>query len=317
MGELTSGPASLASVSACDLLVTGAKGFVGRHLVEHAASVGLLVQAADWDLRDAPKTAERVARIAPRAVAHLAAAQRIGSPWEWLCDDLRMAGSLLAAMGRHAPLAPLLVAGSAAQYGMGAARALREDDPTEPVSAYGAAKCTLERAVTSPALRCGVRVIWARSFNHVGPGQGADAPAGQWARQVALAEQAGAGELRTGALDVVRDFLDVRDVAAAYLALLRSDAEGVVNVASGAATGLRELVDLLLERSTVALTAVVDPALRRGVDPPYVVGDPARLRALTAWRPRISLARSVGDLLDECRGELAASGAAIASGATP
>lgn len=302
-------------MTACDLLVTGAGGFVGRHLVEHAASSGLQAQTADWDLRDMPATAERVAAIAPRAVAHLAASPRQGSPWTWLVDDLRMAGSLLAALGEHAAEAPLLVAGSAAQYGMGLPRPLRETDLVEPVSAYGAAKCTLEQAVTAPSLRGAVRVIWTRSFNHVGPGQREDAPVAQWTRQVAQAERAGGGTLRTGELDVVRDFLDVRDVAAAYLALLRSDAEGVVNVASGTATPLRALVDVLIEQARVPLTLEHDPALRRAVDPAHVVGDPSRLRSLTGWSPRIDLARSVGDLLDESRARLAAAGSPAVSGA--
>jgi GDP-4-dehydro-6-deoxy-D-mannose reductase len=196
---------------------------------------------------------------------------------------------------------------------MGSPEPLREEHPTEPVSPYGAAKCTLERAVTSGPLRGEVRVIWTRSFNLVGPGQGMDAPAAQWAAQIAHAEHAGGGALRTGALGVVRDFLDVRDVAAAYLALLQSDAAGVVNVASGTPTALQSIVDLLLEQARVPVTPIVDPALRRSVDPPHVVGDTTRLRALTGFAPQISLARS--DLLDECRDRVATSAAAAAAAA--
>lgn len=304
-------------MTTCDLLITGAGGFVGRHLVEHAACADLSVHTTDWDLRDAAVTAERMAEIGPRAVAHLAATPRVGSSWTWLAGDLRMAGSVLAAVAEHAPAAPVLFAGSAAQYGLGLPRPLSEDDPTEPVSAYGAAKCVLERAVTAAPLRGAVRVIWTRSFNHVGPGQGTDAPVSEWARQVAEAEQHGGGRLRTGALDVVRDFLDVRDVAAAYLALLRSDAAGVVNVASGSATALRAIVDLLLEQARVTVTPVLDPALRRSIDPPHVVGDPTRLRLLTGVTPQISLARSVGELLEEWRTRLSASDPPVMSGATP
>ena len=90
----------------------------------------------------------------PAAVVHLAAAPRGGDdPWLALADDLAMAGAVLRAVGRRAPQAPVLFAGSAAQYGMGARRLLTETDPTVPVSAYGAAKCVLERAVTGPLSR--------------------------------------------------------------------------------------------------------------------------------------------------------------------
>jgi len=264
------------------------------------------VQVAEGDLRDRA-TAAALAAAHPRAVVHLAASPRRPAPDPWLsiADDLTMAGSLLSALAEHAPDAPVLIAGSAAQYGMAHAAPLRESDPLVPASAYGAAKCVLERACTSTALNGGLRVIWARSFNHIGPGQGPDAPAGQWARRLAAGEGDGATTLRTGALDVVRDFLDVRDVADAYLALVRSPAEGPVNVCSGVATTLREVAELFAELAAAEVTIERDPALERALDPPVVVGDPARLRALTGWVPRHELADSVGELLAECRRELA------------
>jgi GDP-4-dehydro-6-deoxy-D-mannose reductase len=212
-----------------------------------------------------------------------------------------MAGALLGAIATHVPGTPVLVTGSAAQYGIGARRPLVETDPTVPLSAYGAQKSVLERAVLAAPLRRDVRVIFTRSFNHIGPGQGADAPAGHWARQIADAEAAGGGTVRTGDLSAVRDFLDVRDVADAYLALVRSAAAGVVNVCSGVPVAVERIIELLLADSEVPITVERDPALVRGVDPPYVVGDTTRLRALTGWTPSIPLKDSASDLLSACR----------------
>jgi GDP-4-dehydro-6-deoxy-D-mannose reductase len=288
-----------------DILVTGSSGFVGRWVARHARAAGRFAGECDWDLTDAELTAERIAADRPSAVIHLAAAARGGDPWAALAGDARMAGALVGALAAHAPDAVLLVPGSAAQYGAGAPRPLAEGDPTEPISPYGAAKCALERALMSP-LRRGVRVIWTRSFNHIGPGQGRDAPAGQWARQIAAAERAGGGTLRTGPLHVTRDFLDVRDVADAYLALVCSDAEGVVNVCSGVETELSEVVDLFVRQARVPVSLRRDPALERRDDPPHVVGDPGLLRARTGWSPRVALADSVADQLDEARAGVAA-----------
>jgi GDP-4-dehydro-6-deoxy-D-mannose reductase len=293
-------------VAGLDVLVTGADGFVGRHVLERGRLSGLTVRPSEGDLREASVADELVGAAAPRAVVHLAAAPRGGDdPWLALADDLAMAGAVLRAVGLHAPGAPVLFPGSAAQYGLGEPRRLTEDDPTAPVSAYGASKCILEQAVTGP-LRGGVRVIVARSFNLIGPGQKTDAPAAQWARQAAAAEGNGDGTLRTGNLEIVRDYLDVRDIADAYLALVRSPAEGIVNVCSGVPVPMRRVAELVVERSTVPLSIEHDPALARGVDPPFIVGDPTRLHDLTGWSPQLALDQSIADLLDACRRDVVA-----------
>jgi GDP-4-dehydro-6-deoxy-D-mannose reductase len=241
-----------------------------------------------------------VADARPTGVIHLAAATD-GGDWDRLADDVAMTGHLIEALADHAPGAPLLVPGSAAQYGMATPEPLAESSPLAPVSAYGARKCALETAVTAGALQRGVRVIWARGFNHLGPGQAPDAPVASWARQVAEAERSGGGTVHTGRLDRVRDFLDVRDVADAYLALLGSPAAGPVNVCSGRHTTLGEIVELLRGRASAPVDFALDPMLERGTDPVHVVGDPAHLHSLVSWRPRYNLDQSVGDVLDDWR----------------
>ncbi|MDX6278518.1 MAG: GDP-4-dehydro-6-deoxy-D-mannose reductase [Nocardioidaceae bacterium] len=286
----------------CDLYVTGASGFVGRHVVERARIEGLDVRTADGDLREPSVVDEQIAATRPRAVIHLAATRRTAEPWLALANDLAMAGAIVRAVARHAPDAPVLVTGSAAQYGMGASRPLVEDDATVPVSPYGANKCVIERAVTARPLSGAVRIIFTRSFNHIGPGQGPDAPAVQWAGQVVAAEAAGGGTMRTGNLGVLRDFLDVRDVAAAYLALVRHrTAVGVVNVCSGVAVTVGRVAELLVAHSRVPVSVEQDARLLRATDPPSVVGNPLRLRELTGWVPAVPLERSVAELLARCR----------------
>jgi GDP-4-dehydro-6-deoxy-D-mannose reductase len=285
-----------------DLLVTGASGFVGGWVMERARRAGLSAYAASGDLRDPSIAARAVRESNPGAVIHAAAAPRDASPWVSLGTDLMMAGNIVQAVAQHAPDAAVLIPGSAAQYGMGSQERLAEEDPTVPVSSYGAAKCVLEQAVLADPLRAGVRIVWARSFNLIGPRQTANAPAAQWALQIVSAEHAGGGPLRTGRLDVVRDFLDVREVSDAYIALVRVPAAaGVVNVCSGVPTPLSTLADAMIEAASVPISLSLDPELRRRLDPPRVVGDPSRLQALTDWTPNIELAESVRDMLDECR----------------
>jgi GDP-4-dehydro-6-deoxy-D-mannose reductase len=164
----------------------------------------------------------------------------------------------------------------------------------------------LERACISSPLVGRVRTIFTRSFNHVGPGQGADAPIAAWARQLAEAEAAGGGVVKTGRLDVRRDFLDVRDVADAYLDLVLSEGDGVVNVCSGTAVLLEDVAELLLRLVAVSVSLERDPALHRAIDPPVIEGDPTRLERLTGFRPRIPLEQSLADVLEEHRASVIA-----------
>jgi GDP-4-dehydro-6-deoxy-D-mannose reductase len=211
-----------------------------------------------------------------------------------------MAVDLLAALEELAPGAVLLVPGSAAQYGLARPEPLPESAPLAPVSAYGAIKCVLECMLTAAPLASG-RVIFARAFNHAGPGQPPTAPVAAWAHRIAELEALGGGVLRVGSLDGVRDFLDVRDVADAYLTLTQSTLRGAVNVCSGQAVTLRGILDELISMAEVPVDVHLDETLLRTVDPPFVVGDPGRLRAATGWAPKRALAETLADTLAEAR----------------
>ena len=276
-----------------EVLVTGAGGFVGSHAVERARARGLDVATTEGDLRDPAVAAAAVAAARPSAVLHLAAGPRSGpDAWELLQDELRMAANVFRAVSSHAPGAVVLVPGSAGQYGLASAEPLSEDAPSEPVSPYAAMKCVLERACLSAPLRGAARAIWACTFNIVGPGQGLDAPVPSWAKQTREGRV-----VRTGNLDNVRDFLDVRDVADAYLDLVATGYEGRVNVGSGVGVLLRDVLNALLAAAGGDFEHVEEPGLRRAVDPPVVVADIARLRSLTSWAPRYTLDDSLRDLL--------------------
>src|SRR5919109_1375763 len=111
-----------------DVLLTGATGFVGRQVLARAADRRLEVARAKGDLRDPQVARNAVAAARPRAVIHLASTlRRTDQPWIALADDLRMIGNMIAAVRDLVPGAVMLVPGSAAQYGDGAPRRLREN----------------------------------------------------------------------------------------------------------------------------------------------------------------------------------------------
>jgi GDP-4-dehydro-6-deoxy-D-mannose reductase len=108
--------------------------------------------------------------------------------------------------------------------------------------------------------------------------------------------------MAVGNLDARRDLTDVRDTIRAYRLLIGGGQPGrPYNVCSGHAITIRELLDQLLARARVPIRVHVDPARLRPNDVPLVLGDSSRIEAELGWRPEIPLARTLDDLLEDCR----------------
>ena len=139
-----------------------------------------------------------------------------------------------------------------------------------------------------------------RPFPHTGPGQDQRFALPAFAQRLKVAKQSGARVIKVGNLDPVRDLLDVRDVARAYVALLERGAEGpgaIYNVASGRGWSMRELLQQLAAVIGVNVVPEADPALMRPVDLPYLVGNAGKLARWTRWEPRIPLETTLTDLV--------------------
>jgi GDP-4-dehydro-6-deoxy-D-mannose reductase len=308
--------------------VTGASGFVGPHLGAALAAAGCEVWTTDrspggaayrhvvCDLGDAAAVRNLVEAARPEWIFHLASQSSVAHSFDHARDvlvgNLGAACNLLEAVRQCAPEARMLVVGSAEQYGNVAesAQPIREAQPFRPASPYAVSKVAQEYLALQYADAWGLDVVLARSFNHSGPGQSDRFVLPAFARQIAACE-AGLQEpvLRVGNLDVRRDFLDVRDVVRAYLLLMqRGERASAYNVCRGEAYRVRDLLDALLVRSRVALRVETDPARWRPADLPALRGDSGRLRAATGWEPSIPMETTLGDLLEDWRGRVAAAG---------
>lgn len=287
-------------------LVTGARGFVGPYLVAHLAACGDDVIETDHELDVTDGEGVRKAFLAakPDAVYHLAAASHVGTSWSAPVDVLRVNAEgtlnvLLAAI--EASVSRVLLVGSAEQYGRVAPEDLpiAETVPMRPVSPYGASKAAAEMLASHAFHGRGLDVRCVRAFNHLGPGQSDALVASSIARQIAEAERAGGGVVRTGDRSPRRDFTDVRDVVRAYRLLVERGAGGeTYNVCSGRDTGIQDIADMLAAASTVPVTFELDPDRLRPVDVPVVRGDNTKLRTATGWAPEIPLEQTLADILD-------------------
>jgi GDP-4-dehydro-6-deoxy-D-mannose reductase len=283
------------------VLVTGAGGFVGRHLRARLAE--RFVPFED-DVLDASALAAALRDARPDALVHLAALSSVGDTWGDAADVWRTnvlgTVTVLEALCAGAPGARLLFVSSGEVYGRAAVVPTPEEAPVEPVSPYGATKAAAELACRQAARN--LDVVIARAFPHIGPGQDERFAVGSWAAQLARLQAEGGGVLQVGDLDVERDFTDVRDVCRAYEALLdRASPAGTYNVATGTPVRLRRVLELLVAAAGVPVQVERDEARLRPAEVRRLAGDPARLRAATGWSPEIPLERTLADALEAKR----------------
>jgi len=293
-------------------LVTGASGFVGRHLVEHLEDLGQEVVCVDRstdgvDVTDAEAVHALVGSIGPDVVYHLAGWADVGGSWSAPVEAFRANAEgtlnvLLAAA--DAGVKRVLAVSSADVYGIVTPEELplTEDSPLRPASPYAASKVAADYLGLQAWLGRQLPVIRVRDFNHLGPGQTDKFVAPALASRVARAEIEGGEVLTVGDLSARRDFTDVRDVVRAYRLLIEHGEPGeVYNVCSGVDLAVQDLADQLVAQSRVPLRLEVDPELLRPVELPVLRGSHDRLTAATGWEPEIPISQTLTDLLTDWR----------------
>ena len=305
------------------VLITGASGFAGSHLLDLLETSGARLIAwshrgghhkpdaapGAWraiDILDAAEVERAVAAAAPDVVYHLAGDAQSGGSWDRLgatfAVNVRGTQHLLSAVARHAPSARVVVTSSALVY-RPADSPIREDSAVKPESPYAVSKLAQETLALRAATLDGLDIVVARPFNHIGPRQSPAFIAASVARQLALIE-AGRAErqLRVGNLEAERDLTDVRDTVRAYQAIASKAPAGTVyNVCRGEGLRMKDLVQALVDRTRGRVEIVIDPARFRPIDVPRLVGANNRLRIETGWSPGISLDRTLDDLLEYWR----------------
>jgi GDP-4-dehydro-6-deoxy-D-mannose reductase len=289
--------------------VTGGGGFVGRHLVAELGAGAVAPARAELDLLDGQAVRREVAATGPASVFHLAAQASVARSWEEpaavLRDNLGMTLNLLEAVRHEVPQAVVVVASSSEVYGPPERLPVDESAPLRPQNPYAVSKAACDLLAGQYADAHGLRVVRVRAFNQAGPGQSDDYVVGTIARQVAEAEASGAlsAVVRTGPLELARDFTDVRDTVRAYVAAAGLPANAY-NVCSGRATSVGGIVELARQAARLEIRHEVDPARVRAHDVPEVRGSAKRLAEASGWAPAIPLERTVADAIDYWRERL-------------
>jgi len=293
-------------------LITGANGFVGRHLAEHLRSRGDEVVGSDRtqggpDLADLAGWERLCLEVKPEVVYHLAGDANVGGSWQHPVETFRAnaEGTLNLLLAAQASgVRRVLNVGSAEVYGRVPPERLpiTETHPLEPLTPYAASKIAADFLGLQATLGYGLEVIRVRAFNHIGPGQSEHFVAPAIALRIAQNERDGNDTVPVGNLSPQRDLTDVRDVVRAYRLLVELGEPGeVYNVCSGVAVAISEIGRQLLDMANRPMRLVNDPARQRPVDVPILVGDNSKLTAQTGWRPEIPISTTLKDLLEDCR----------------
>ncbi len=305
------------------VLVTGIEGFVGRHLAVSLKNAGhkpcgTVLRALDLentrkalgnvpmelaDLRFSSSIARLLTRWKPDCIIHLAA-QSSGSlafrePLNTYRTNVLGTVNTLESIRKTNWHGRVLIVSSGEVYGnVIHNRPLTEEDPVAPVNHYATSKAMAEMVAEEYCRSYGVRAIVSRAFPHTGPGQSDRFALSSFAKQLARAKKKDGGILRVGNLDAVRDYLDVRDVASAYLRIVESGKDGeVYNIARGRGYRIGDLLEQLIDLSGARVEIIQEKSRMRKVDIGQLVGDPGRLVLETGWKPTIEIRTTLRDML--------------------
>ena len=317
------------------ILITGAAGFVGRHLIQYLTrednhqilgldikldnfisssdcdKVKSEIKTLEVDLVNSKKVLSIIDEFKPQCIYHLAAQSSVSYSWDNPIDTFKMnvfgGVNILESLKKLRVNCRALMVCTAEEYGEieDSSKAITEDFKVYPSSPYAISKSALDFLSTTYYRAYNIEVFVSRSFNHIGPGQSERFVASDFAKQIAEIEK-GIREpvIMVGNIGAARDFLDVRDVVKAYSFIVNKGGAGnVYNVCSGKKRKISDLLDTLISLSTKSNIEVkIDRSKFRPVDVDSIYGSNAKLKRHTGWKADHRIEDSLKDALDYWRG---------------
>lgn len=314
------------------ILVTGAAGFVGCHLINALQENGntdeeiyafVLNESEKQrvnlqeenvfvvDITHKESVDDKISMIKPDVVYHLAAQSSVGLSWKIpsVTYNVNLVGTtnLLESLDKFTPKATVLLVGSAEQYNVTneSKMPILEEHALHGDNPYAVSKMAQEAAAELFIKTTGLSIIRVRAFNHIGVGQETKFVIPDWCSQVIQMEMNLDTEpvLKVGNIKVKRDFTDVCDIVKAYIMLVKYGKSGeIYNVGSGICYSLEEILSFIINNSKrKGISWKVDEDKLRPADIMELRADITKLQQRTGWKPEIAIEQSVCHIMEEMR----------------
>ncbi|MBD5087007.1 MAG: NAD-dependent epimerase/dehydratase family protein [Clostridiales bacterium] len=289
-------------------LIIGANGFVGPYLKKELASNGYEVYGCGYsqvgsavednffevDITDYDAIYGLIFSVKPTHIFNLAAISSVGLSWEkpQATVNVNVCGTIniLESVRKLGLNTKILLIGSSEEYAP-SNKPVSENDKLDAVNPYGISRIMIEEFATMYRNRYGLDITCIRAFNHTGLGQTPVFVLPSFIEQVAnIALSKECGKIKVGNISVYRDFSDVRDIVYAYRLIAESEEKiCVINVGSGAAYKIEELLNYIISLSGKQIEVVLDKERFRPADLPYCCCDNTLLKSKTNWQPKYNI----------------------------
>lgn len=313
------------------IMITGFSGFVASHFVEYLYNndlkyeiIGLDLHEPTFDysqfgdklaikfypvnLLDSDQLRSILYNTKPNYILHLAAFSSVAYSWkhptESFTNNSNIFLNLLDAVRDTDINCRILSVGSSEEYGNVNHEdlPLRENQMLEPLSPYAIARVSQEWLSKCYVNAYDMNIVLTRSFNHIGPRQDQRFVIPSFISRIRQIKIDGKtkGTIETGNVDIIRDFVDVRDVVRAYYLLLTKGTVGeVYNICSGRAISLRNIISIIADIVGVEVNPEVNPEFIRPNDNMEIVGSNYKINAELGWTPTIKLENTLNDMIEE------------------
>lgn len=303
-------------------LIFGSAGFAGYYLMRELVTNGYEVAGFDrmdpergdedysafvcGDLLDAGFVAKTIEECAPDIIINLAAISSVGLSWRIPQDTMsvNVNGTLniLNAVKELDPGIRVLLVGSSEEYAP-TDKAISEDMPLDASNPYGISKQAQERFAKLYRESYGMKIYCIRAFNHTGVGQRETFVLPSFVKQAVEIKKSGnAGVIKTGNIEVERDFSDVRDVVRAYRMVIESeDCEIIYNIGSGKCHRLRELLEFIIKECGADAVIEQDNTLIRKTDVPRICSDNSLIKKQLGWEPEYEIFDTLKEMIESIK----------------